>query len=556
MARKPQARATPRSAWVEWLAQNPATLLALATLAVLLPFIGKPFNIDDPLFVWVAQHIRLHPLDPYGFNVNWYSYEMPLWALTKNPPLACYYLALVGSVFGWSEPVLHAALLLPAVAAVVGAYRLAARLCKHPLWAALLALFTPVFLVSSTTVMCDVMMLAFWVWAVVFWMDGAERKRPGYLAVAVLFLTLAALTKYFGLCAIPLVAAWSLGRKQPLKEWLAWLAIPGAILVAYQFVTRALYGRGLLADAGSYAAGIHQSSLVTALAFTGGCLAIATFFAPLLWARRELLITAGASLAVTAIFLFAAKSAFPMQLNAGQIVQIALWVFGAVSLFAITLADLYRRRDADSLLLTCWVLGTFAFTAFFNWIVNGRSLLPMAIPAGILVVRRLEQRIGVGVKYSPAILIAPGIAGALLAVWVAAADYSWALAPKVAARAVRSAYGNDTHRLWFQGHWGFQYYMEKNGASALDLQHLELTQGDYIAMPSDNSNVYPLKEPVAELKTFAVPVSGWLSTMNKETGAGFYASLWGPLPFAWGATPPQIVTVFAYDPSGEIQKTD
>jgi hypothetical protein len=44
--------------------------------------------------------------------------------------------------------------------------------------------------------------------------------------------------------------------------------------------------------------------------------------------------------------------------------------------------------------------------------------------------------------------------------------------------------------------------------------------------------------------------------MNKETGAGFYASLWGPLPFAFGATPPQIVTVFAYDPSGEIQKTN
>jgi hypothetical protein len=555
MARKPQARATPRSAWVEWLAQHPATLLALATLAVLLPFIGKPFNIDDPLFVWVAQHIQAHPLDPYGFKVNWYSYEMPLWALTKNPPLACYYLALVGSVFGWSENLLHGAMLLPAIAAVVGTYRLAARFCKHPFWAALLALFTPVFLVSSTTVMCDVMMLAFWIWAVVFWMEGTERKRPGYFAVAALLMTLAALTKYFGACVIPLVAVWSLGRKQPLKDWLPWLAIPAAALVAYQFATRALYGRGLLADAGSYAAGIHQSSLVTALAFTGGCLAIVTFFVPLLWARREFLIALGASLATTAIFLFAVKSPFHAPPNAGQIVQIALWVFGAVSLFAITLADLYRRRDADSLLLTCWVLGTFAFAAFFNWIVNGRSLLPMAIPAGILVVRRLEQRRDAGVKFSPVTLLAPGIAGALLAVWVAAADYSLALAPKVAARAVHSAYGNDTHRLWFQGHWGFQYYLEKYGASALDLQHLELTQGDYIAMPSDNSNVYPLKEPVAELKTFAVPISGWLSTMNKETGAGFYASLWGPLPFALGATKPQIVTVFAYDPSGEIQKT-
>jgi hypothetical protein len=98
--------------------------------------------------------------------------------------------------------------------------------------------------------------------------------------------------------------------------------------------------------------------------------------------------------------------------------------------------------------------------------------------------------------------------------------------------------------------------MEKEGATALDLHHLRLTQGDHIAMPSDNSNVYPLREPVAELETFAIPGGGWLTTMSKETGAGFYASLWGPLPFAFGPVPPQTVTIFAYDPSGEIQKTN
>jgi len=73
-------------------------------------------------------------------------------------------------------------------------------------------------------------------------------------------------------------------------------------------------------------------------------------------------------------------------------------------------------------------------------------------------------------------------------------------------------------------------------------------------MPSDNSNVYTLKEPVAELETFSIPGGGWLTTMNKQTGAGFYASMWRPLPFAFGLVPEQTVTIFAYDPSGEIQK--
>jgi hypothetical protein len=558
-ARKPQARATPPSSRVNWLAQHPVALLVLATLLALLPFIGKPFNIDDPLFIWVAQHIRFHPLDPYGFNVNWYGHEMALWEVTKNPPLACYYLALVGSVFGWSEIALHSAMLLPAIAVVLGTYRLAARFCKQPLWAALLTLFTPVFLVSSTTIMCDVMMLAFWVWAVVFWVEGTEQKRPGPFAVSALLMTLAALTKYFGACVIPLVVVWSLGSKRPLKEWLGWLAVPVVGLVAYQLATRNLYGHGLLADAGEYATGYRRTtvllnvqSLLNALAFTGGGLAVAVFFAPVIWDWRRLLPGAIASVALAGILFLFVSGSYTDEPGAGEIIQILFWSAGAIGFIALAVTDLWRRRDPASWLLMCWVLGTFIFTAFFNWVVNGRSILPLVIPVCILVARRLEQRANSGAKVSAGVVAF----GAVLAIWVGAADYGFATAAKTTARAVCSAYANGNQRLWFQGHWGFQYYMEKEGATALNLHRLQLTQGDHIAMPSNNSNVFPLDEPVAELKTFSVPRGGWLATMNAKSGAGFYASMWGPLPFAFGRPSPMIATVFAYDPSGDIQKTN
>lgn len=558
---KPQAREIPRGAGIAWFAQHPRWLLALATAAVLLPFVAKPFNIDDPLFVWAARHIQSHPANPYGFNLNWYGYDCPMSDITKNPPLACYYLAVVGSVFGWSEIALHSAFLLPAIAVVIGTYRLASRLCKRPLMVALLTLFAPVFLLSSTTLMCDVIMLAFWIWTLFFWMEGTERKRPGYLAIAAFLIALASLTKYFGACLLPLVAVWSIAQKRPLKEWLGWLALPVIALVAYQLITRSLYGRGLLADAGQYATTIHGSSvlsyaksLLAALTFTGGCLAAITFFSPMLWQRRELLRGAIISLVVTAVLLFAVKDTFPANPGAVEILQILLWAAGGISVVALAVVDVYRNRDANALLLACWLLGTFIFTAFFNWTINGRSLLPMAIPAAILMARRLDQRISSGAKFSSAALTIPSVAGAALAIWVTAADYSFAAAPQVAARAVHSAYDGKNQRLWFQGHWGFQYYMEKDGATALDLQHLQLTQGDYIAMPSDNSNVYPLKEPVAELETFSVPTLGQLTTMNKQSGAGFYASMWGPLPFAFGSDGQQEVTIFTYDPKGEGQK--
>lgn len=557
-APKPQARALPRSPFLEWCGRHPVLLLGAATVLVLLPFLGKPFNIDDPLFLWAAQHIRAHPLDPYGFNVNWYGFDLPMSGVTQNPPLACYYLAIFGSLFGWSEAVLHGSLLLPAMAVVLGAHRLAGHFCKHPLFVAFLTLFAPVFLISSTTLMCDVLMLAFWTWALIFWIEGTEKKRTGHIAFAAVLMTLAALTKYFGACLLPLVAAWSIAGKRPVKEWLGWLALPLGALVAYQLATRALYGHGLLTGAASYVSAVRKpsvrlyiNSIITALSFTGGCVAAVTFFAPLLWSKRGLLIGGIASIAVTGVLLFAIIGTFQVHPGALEIVQVLVWATGGVSLLALTCADLKLKRDTDSLLLTCWVFGTFAFTAFFNWTINGRSLLPLAIPAAILAARRLE-RAGKEIKWSH--LAIPTVAGAGIAIWAATADYFFATAQEVAARAVQTAYGNDTHRLWFQGHWGFQYYMEKNGATALDLQHLQLTEGDHIAMPSGNSNVYPLKEPVTELETFSVPIQGNMTTLNKDTGAGFYASVWGPLPFAFGSSAPQEVTVFAYDPTGEIQK--
>jgi len=39
---------------------------------------------------------------------------------------------------------------------------------RAPFIVALVTIFTPVFLVSATSVMCDVMMLALWLWALEF----------------------------------------------------------------------------------------------------------------------------------------------------------------------------------------------------------------------------------------------------------------------------------------------------------------------------------------------------------------------------------------------------
>src|SRR5213592_4224630 len=184
-----------------------AFFAVIAVIAASVAFLNTAFHIDDTLFLWMAQQVSQHPADPYGFFVNWYGSAMPMFSVMQNPPLNAYYMALAASFFGWSELAMHGAFLFPAVVAVLGTFFLAQRLSGSPLLGALLVLFTPVFLVSATTVMCDVWLLALWVWSVHCWLRGLEERHSYWLLLlASLLAAAAALTKYFGVSLVPLLA--------------------------------------------------------------------------------------------------------------------------------------------------------------------------------------------------------------------------------------------------------------------------------------------------------------------------------------------------------------
>src|SRR5687768_216013 len=167
-------------------AANPRLIVTLACLLLLVPFLSKPLHIDDPMYVWAAEHILAQPLDPYGFAVNWGSTLEPMPDAMKNPPLVCYYLAGAMMLLGRSEQALHLAMLLPAVGVILGTYQLAKALGSRPVMAAASTLATPVFLLSATTVMSDVAMVCAYVWAV-WWRaagggGGGGPAWPGFLS--------------------------------------------------------------------------------------------------------------------------------------------------------------------------------------------------------------------------------------------------------------------------------------------------------------------------------------------------------------------------------------
>jgi 4-amino-4-deoxy-L-arabinose transferase-like glycosyltransferase len=544
-----------------------ALLVAALTTLVLLPFAGKAFHIDDTLFLRAAQQIRAHPLDFYGFPVNWYGTEQPMWQVMKNPPLASYFIALVTAIAGEKEIALHLAFLLPAVAAVVGTYFLAARLCAHPLVAAVATLFCPAFLVSSTNVMCDTLLLAFWVWAVELWLRGMDGGRLGTLAASALLVSLAALTKYFGMALVPLLFAHGVARSRRIGAWALPLLVPVLVLADYQLATHALYGHGLLSNAAAYAGVVRFRSGVllftkaaVGTAFAGGCLASAAFFAPWLWSRRALTL-AGISLVLLAGALALAGRLGPLSwsddrgLTWTPVAQLAVMAVAGAGVLALALADLARRRDSDAILLFLWIAGTFVFAVFLNWTINARSLLPVAPAAGILIARRVQSRPALfdRSRIFPALPLA---AAGVLALLVALADWRLAgSAREAAGRLTGDSDGPGT--LWFEGHWGFQYYMEARGTPAFDWRRSLLSAGDRVAIPLGNANVLvPPADAFVHRDELDVAVLPFLATLNARVGAGFYVDDWGPLPFAFGRVPPEryvVIELVRDVPPGELR---
>ncbi len=316
------------------------------------------------------------------------------------------------------------------------------------------------------------------------------------------------------------------------------------MLAGYQIWTQNLYGRGLLSDAAAYSSLIRFRSgpllfakILAGLSFAGGCLASVFFFAPWLWRPRTLAL-AGAAGAVLAIGAHAALPPKSLGVTAtGSLVQLTLFALAGAGVVALAATDIWPRRDADSILLSLWVLGTLLFAVLFNWTVNARSLLPAAPAVGILIARHLERRNGFQRGILPA---APVAASVALALTLALADWRLADAARIAAAQLTAPGSGPTGTLWFQGHWGFQHYMEARGAKPLDWRRSRLFPGDRVAIPIDNANVVPLPaDAVVHRAIQDFQVFPFLATLSPQQRAGFYLDDWGPLPFAFGRVPPE-----------------
>jgi len=525
---------------------RPLLFILIALALVYFPFVNKAFTVDDTLFLKAADQIMETPLDFYGGEVNWYWITDKLHAINKNPPLVSYLIAGVASVFGFNEIALHTFFFLPLALSAIGIYLLGLQFRTNPVFTTAIAIFTPVFMVHGTNVMTDSTMLMFWIWGLVFWRLGTESGALKWFLFGGLSIALGVLTKYTCILLLPLLIFSGVWKFRKPGRWLVTVAIPLILLFAFEYYTYVMYGKGLFLDAFSYAGQRSPKEVIDyldntliGLAFLGGCFPVGLLLMPAVggWLLRSVMLVIG--VAGFTLILTRGMVGDHQLTNEGAnltslIFQFSILVLAGICLVTACLKEVSRKLDHDRVFLLLWFFGILVFVFYLNWTINARSFILMAPAIGILLSRRLEEW-GIREEGFKRIFSRGAVVmSALVAVSVVHADYTWANTARAAAKEIVSRYGS-AGKLWFQGHWGFQFYMEKMGASPVDFSKNEIQPGEHVAIPLNNTNLAQMGHQYGVVEVLHFKQHALMASMSRERQAGFYASVWGVVPYVLGS---------------------
>jgi hypothetical protein len=498
----------------EWVL---VTLFIAGWTAASLFFLPTAFRIDEPNIIAIAKHAAGDPLHPYSFNINWLGYRAFAFDILANPPGIPWWLASVGSLFGWSESVLHVAMLPFAVLLLVAVAHLAGRFSVSPALSVLGVICSPGFFLCSQVVMPDIAMTSFVtasVAATYRFLDSGKRR---YLVTASLFAAVAPLLKYNGIFVFIVLAAvaYSAGRDWRRVAPIAAAALSGlALWSAYTYL---VYGRiHFLAMSEFERTYVGKSAGFVSIAAHLGLGVVPLFL--FIGSIGRLARPARVGLAVVSI----AAGTYAGWLLDYSVAATLLFAFSigiAASLIGLIAAELTRDRWIRIFPLAVWSAAVVAiqFRLIFTSV---RYLVPL-LPAVVLILgQHLDMR--------RRVLGEIAAANILLVLAIAIGDAKTANLSRSFVREYLSNAGTRPGRLLFSGHWGFQYYAEQNGGTCVDGLDPRLTAGDTLAVARSPfpsvTRVTPW--PATRIRRFHYEVNPhWIvRTVDCGAFANFYAN--------------------------------
>jgi hypothetical protein len=190
----------------------------------------------------------------------------------------------------------------------------------------------------------------------------------------------------------------------------------------------------------------------------------------------------------------------------------------------ILAALLTRRRLEGSALLWVWLLIPIPVIAYVQ--IAPKYLLPGLPAIAILAAHGLDR-----FASRQKVLALLTAAGVTLGLLILTADARMAgTARTAAAQLIRPRVQAGT-KVWFAGHWGYQWYAEAAGAVPLSVDPPYPSPGDIIVSSSVDRPVGLL--PLVPRVLIETPGNSEPAGQVMSLHAGFYSDLWGLLPWWW-----------------------
>ncbi len=453
---------------------SPAAVLACAwpalllVTACLLPFLNKPFVIDDPWFLTMAQQIVKHPAHPMDFEICWNNALLngqcrkASQFASGNPLLGQIgqgYVLVPTILTGAHEWMAHLTQLVLAWIAILAMTALVLRFGWsrwHAIAGALLLVAVPPFLAMASTAMPEILATVLALVAMERLAAWKAEEKWSQGAAAAIALGLAGFARSQLVLLLPLGAFFLFDSINP-REMFAqvrrkpqlWTPVlAGACLVAAIILTlrERNMGGNLPGSEGSFL----SRNLFAYLVFMAFPLPLAAC-----WLANRVRGRHWTTVAVTTGVAFLP---WIFRLPMGLAAAVSCAIFGCVALFALLLEAL-EKCDRTAIFLLLWLLIPLPIVFYVH--LPMKYLLP-CIPAVIILCFRLME--GVPMRVARIAALATIVAATGYSILILRSDAQFAEIGRDSIYQLVSPHVAAGEKVWYGGQYWSYWYAPLAGA--------------------------------------------------------------------------------------------
>jgi hypothetical protein len=466
--------------------------LILLAAAVTLLNAFKPILPDDAVYFLFAEHITLHPLDPYGFDL----WDLQSANATLAPPVFLYWCAAGIRLFG-PDPYWLKLWLLPIVLLFVFSLHALGRRFTDGLE----TLFVFVVVTSAAVLPCvnlmlDVPSLALGLASIAVFMRACDHRSVFEATVAGLIAGLAMETKYTAFTAPAAMLLYSL-RVRRLRLGLLALVIAGGVFLAWEGFIAAKYGDShFWLGAMQYSAPLSAKLRLVQPLF--GCLgALVPFLFPMAlvalgYSSRAVAAVSGILAIGVAMFALPEcvwPTAITPKMTGVMFGIIGLMVSAAVAVVAVRLIrgsstnaahSPSKQLFSEDAFLTCWLVleigGYFALSPY----AAARRVIGVVVLLSLLIVLLAAKNGHPRTKVLWMVAALSAIHGLFLFV---VDDNWWRGRKELISQSARVCRAEDPKAtIWYFGDTAFDFYANRQGMQRLLFSEAIPASGDLVVV--------------------------------------------------------------------------